>query len=151
MKIILQENVDKLGTRGAVVEVAAGYARNYLLPRKMAVPATPGNLKALERMRSTFAKKEAVERDAAQSLATQLADVHISIARKSGENDQLFGSVTAADIADALAAKGFTIDKRRIQLHDPIKVISERDVAIKVHYDISATIKLSVTSENKEQ
>ncbi len=103
MKIILQENVDKLGTRGAVVDVKPGYARNYLLPRKMAVPATAGNLKALERMRATFAKKEAVEHEAAVQLAAAIGALSVTIKRKSGENDQLFGSVTAA-IASAISA-----------------------------------------------
>jgi large subunit ribosomal protein L9 len=147
MKIILKENVEKLGLRGAVVEVAAGYARNYLLPRNMAMEATPGNLKGLEKMRGAFAKREATEREAAQSLAAQLADVKVSIARKAGDNDQLFGSVTSADIAEALAAQGFTIDKRRIQLADPVKIVGEFPVPVKLHHDITATIQLTVAKE----
>jgi large subunit ribosomal protein L9 len=147
MKIILQENIEKLGTRGQVVEVKEGYARNYLLPRALAIPATDGNMKRLEKIRATLAKKEATEKGAAELLAQQLAAVSLTIARKAGENDQLFGSVTAADIAEALAAQGFTVDKRRIQLADPIKVISENEVPVKLHHDVSATIKVSVTRE----
>jgi len=147
MKIILQENVEKLGTRGQVVEVKEGYARNYLLPRALAIAATPGNMKRLEKIRITLAKKEAEEKGAAELLAQQLAAVSLTVARKAGENDQLFGSVTAADISDGLAAQGFTIDKRRVQLAEPIKVISENDVAIKLHHDVTATIKVSVTRE----
>jgi len=147
MKIILQENVDNLGTRGAVVEVAAGYARNYLLPRKMALPATAGNLKALERMRSKFAQKEAVERDAAQQMAQTIAALSVTIKRKSGENDQLFGSVTAADIAEAIAAQGHTVDKRRVLLSEPLKTLGERDVTVRLHHDVSATIKVTVAKD----
>ena len=147
MKIILRENVEKLGLRGAVVEVANGYARNYLLPRNMAMEATAGNLKGLEKMRGSFAKREATEREAAQTLAEQLGAVKVSISRKAGENDQLFGSVTSADIAEALAAQGFTIDKRRIQLTDPVKVVGEFPVPVKLHHDITATIQLTVAKE----
>ncbi len=147
MKIILQENVDNLGTRGAVVEVAAGYARNYLLPRKMALPATAGNLKALERMRSKFAQKEAVEREAAVQMAQAIGTLSVTIKRKSGENDQLFGSVTAADIAEAIAAQGHTVEKRRVLLSEPIKTLGERDIAIRLHHDVSATIKVTVAKD----
>jgi large subunit ribosomal protein L9 len=147
MKIILQENVDKLGTRGAVVDVKDGYARNYLLPRKMAVPATAGNLKALERMRSTFAKREAEEREGAVQLAQAIGALSVTIRRKTGENDQLFGSVTAADIAEAIAAHGHSIDKRRVQLHEPLKTLGERDVVVRLHHDVNATVKVTVARE----
>jgi len=147
MKIILQENVDNLGTRGAVVEVAAGYARNYLLPRKMALPATAGNLKVLERMRSKFAQKEAVERDAAVQMAQAIGALSVTIKRKSGENDQLFGSVTAADIAEAIAAQGHTVEKRRVLLSEPIKTLGEREVSVRLHHDVSATIKVTVAKD----
>ncbi len=147
MKIILQENVEKLGTRGQIVEVAEGYARNYLLPRSLAIPASTGNMKRLEKIRVTLAKKEATEKGAAELLAQQLSAASVSIARKAGENDQLFGSVTAADIVGALAAQGFTIDKRRIQLAEPIKVVSEHEVPVKLHHDVTATLKVSVTRE----
>ena len=113
MQIILQEDVEKLGNRGEVVEVAEGYARNFLLPRKLGLEATAGNLKRLERMRAHFAKKEATEKDAAEKLGELLAAVALEFTRKAGENDQLFGSVTSLDVAEALAAKGFEIDRKQ--------------------------------------
>jgi large subunit ribosomal protein L9 len=147
MQIILQEDVEKLGTRGQVVEVAEGYARNFLLPRKLALEASAGNMKRLEKMRAVFAKKEATEKGDAQKLAELLAGVSLEVARKAGENDQLFGSVTSADISDALAAKGFTIDKRKIVLAEPLKVIGEYEVPLKLHREVSATVKLAVKKE----
>ncbi len=147
MQIILQEDVEKLGNRGEIVEVAPGYARNYLLPKKLAMEATPGNLKRLERMRATFAKREADDRASAQTLSDLLANVSLTLTRKAGENDQLFGSVTTADISAALEAQGYKIDKRKIQLTDPIKLIGEYQVAIKLHRDIVANVKLAVTRE----
>ncbi len=147
MQIILQEDVEKLGTRGQVVEVKAGYARNFLLPRKLALEASPGNMKRLEKMRATFAKKEATEKGDAQKLAELLAGVSLELTRKAGDNDQLFGSVTTADISDALAAKGFTIDKKKITLAEPIKVVGEYDIPIKLHREITATVKLAVKKE----
>ena len=147
MQIILQEDVEKLGNRGEVVEVAEGYARNYLLPRKLALEASAGNLKRLERMRTTFAKREATERGDAEKLAESLNGVSIALMRKAGESDQLFGSVNAADIAEALAAQGFTVDRRKIQLTDPIKLIGEYQVPVKLHRDVVANVKLNVTKE----
>jgi large subunit ribosomal protein L9 len=147
MQIILQEDVDKLGNRGEVVTVAEGYARNYLLPRKLALEATSGNMKRLEKMRAAFAKKEAVERGDAQKLADLLAEVSLEISRKSGENDQLFGSVTNADIAEALAAKGFTIDKKKITLAEPIKTVGEFEIPIKLHREVVNKVKLTVKKE----
>ncbi|HEV2342414.1 MAG TPA: 50S ribosomal protein L9 [Candidatus Acidoferrales bacterium] len=148
MEIILQEDVDKLGNRGQVVTVAEGYARNYLLPRKLAVPADKGNMKRLEKMRAAFAKKEATERESAQKQAELLAAVALKMTRKAGENDQLFGSVTTADISDALAAQGYTIDKRKIQLDDAIKVVGEFPITIKLFRDVTATVKLTVERES---
>jgi large subunit ribosomal protein L9 len=147
MQIILQEDVEKLGNRGQVVEVAEGYARNFLLPRKLALEASAGNMKRLERMRATFAKKEATEKDAAQKLAELLTGVSISLTRKAGENDQLFGSVTTADLSAALEAQGYTIDKRKITLTDPIKLIGEYQVPIKLHREVTANVKLVVSKE----
>ncbi len=147
MQIILQEDVEKLGTRGQVVEVKEGYARNFLLPRKLALEASAGNMKRLEKMRATFAKKEATEKGDAQKLAELLAGVSLELTRKAGDNDQLFGSVTTADISDALAAKGFTIDKKKITLAEPIKVVGEYDIPIKLHREITATVKLAVKKE----
>jgi large subunit ribosomal protein L9 len=149
MQIILQEDVEKLGTRGQVVEVKAGYARNFLLPRKLALEASPGNMKRLEKMRAVFAKKEAVEKGDAQKLAELVSAVSLEITRKAGENDQLFGSVTNADISEALAAQGFTIDKRKITLAEPIKVIGEYEVPLKLHREVTTNVKLSVKKEQQ--
>ena len=147
MQIILQEDVEKLGTRGQVVDVTDGYARNFLLPRKLAIAATPGNLKRLEKIRSTLAKRTATEREGAQKQAELLAAATVTLARKAGENDQLFGSVTAADIAEALAAQGYQVDKRRIELGEPIKLIGEYQVTAKLHRDVTAAIKVIVQRE----
>ena len=147
MQIILQEDVEKLGHRGDVVTVKPGYARNFLLPRKLAIQATSGNMKALERIRTALAKKTATELEAAQKQAQLLDGVALKFARKTGENDQMFGSVTAADIADGLGTQGFKIDKRQIQLAEPIKVIGERDVTVKVFRDVTAGIKVTVEKE----
>ncbi len=147
MQIILQEDVEKLGTRGQIVEVAAGYARNFLLPRKLAIAATPGNLKRLEKIRSVLDKRTATEREGAQKQAEVLAAASVTLARKAGENDQLFGSVTAADIAEALAAQGYQVDKRKIELREPIKLIGEYQVTAKLHHDVAATIKVVVQRE----
>jgi large subunit ribosomal protein L9 len=147
MQIILQEDVEKLGTRGQLVEVAAGYARNYLLPRKLGIEATPGNMKRLEKMRATFAKKEATEKEAAQKLAELLTAVSVTLTRKAGENDQLFGSVTSGDVAEALAAQGFNIEKRKIVLADPIKIVGEFEIPIKLHREVTSSVKLTVKKE----
>ena len=147
MQIILQEDIDKLGHRGDVVTVKPGYARNYLLPRKLAVEATEGNLKAIERIRTALAKKTATEIEAAQKQAELLNLVALKFTRKTGENDQMFGSVTSADIAEGLAAQGFKIDKRQVQLAEPIKIIGESPVTIKVFREVTAQIKVSVEKE----
>jgi len=147
MQIILQEDVEKLGTRGQLVDVAEGYARNFLLPRKLGLEANAGNMKRLEKMRAAFAKKEATEKEAASTLAGLLANVSVELSRKAGESDQLFGSVTSSDIAEALAAKGFTVDKRKIVLADPIKTVGEFDVPVKLHREVNASIKVIVRKE----
>ncbi|MFZ3217491.1 MAG: 50S ribosomal protein L9 [Candidatus Acidiferrales bacterium] len=147
MQIILQEDVEKLGTRGQLVEVAEGYARNFLLPRKLGLEATAGNLKRLERMRAHFAKKEATEKDAAQKQGEQLAGVSLEFTRKAGENDQLFGSVTSLDVAEALAAKGFEIDRKRIVLGEPIKVMGDYEVPVKLHREVTVNVKVAVKKE----
>jgi large subunit ribosomal protein L9 len=147
MQIILQEDVEKLGTRGQLVDVAEGYARNFLLPRKLGLEATPGNMKRLEKMRAVFAKKEATEKDSAQKLAELLAGVSLTLVRKAGENDQLFGSVTSGDISEALAAQGYTIEKRKITLADPIKLVGEYEIPVKLHREVSASVKLAVKKE----
>ena len=148
MEIILQEDVEKLGNRGQVVTVKEGYARNYLLPRKLAIPANASNMKRLEKMRAAFAKKEATEREGAQQQAAQLASVSLKLSRKAGENDQLFGSVTSGDIAEALKAQGYEIDKRKIQLNDPIKLVGEYPITLKLYRDVTATVNLTVERES---
>ncbi len=147
MQIILQEDVEKLGNRGELVDVAAGYARNFLLPRKLGIEATPGNMKRLERMRVSFAKKEATEKGAAQTLADSLQGVSLAFTRKAGENEQLFGSVTSADIAEALEAQGYHIDKRKITLADPIKIVGDYGIPVKLHREITSNVKVTVRKE----
>jgi large subunit ribosomal protein L9 len=147
MQIILQEDVEKLGNRGDVVTVKPGYARNFLLPHKLAIAATAGNMKALERIRGALAKKTATELDAAKKQAELLTGVSLKFTRKTGENDQMFGSVTTADIADGLKAQGFEVDKRQIQLKDPVKALGEYPVTVKVFRDITAEIKIHVDKE----
>src|SRR5512137_754762 len=121
MEVILRDHVENLGRRGDVVKVADGYARNYLLPRKLALPVTPGNLKVVERQRKIADAAEAAERAGAEAIAVRLTHAECVMARRVGEHQTLYGSVTAADIADELAVKGFEIDKRRIQLAEPLK------------------------------
>ena len=144
MQIILQEDVDKLGHRGQVVEVAEGYARNYLLPRKLALPVSAGNLKQVEQIKRALAKREATEREGAQKQAELLAGLVVEFARNAGENDQMFGSVTAADISASLAAQGYTVDKRKLHLDQPIKTLGEFDVPAKLHREVTASIKVIV-------
>jgi large subunit ribosomal protein L9 len=147
MQIILQEDVDKLGHRGQIVEVAEGYARNYLLPRKLALPVSQGNLKQLEQIKRSLAKREATEREGAQKQAELLGTLTVEFARKAGENEQMFGSVTASDISESLAAQGYTVDKRKIQLEQPIKTLGEYQVPAKLHREVTASIKVIVRKE----
>ena len=147
MEIILRDHVDNLGRRGEVVKVANGYGRNYLLPRKLALLATEGNKTVVERERAKFDAKEAEERKVVQAQADRLANVEVVITRRVGDTQALYGSVTTSDIAEALAAKGFDIDRRTLQLADPIKKIGEVDVTIKLHRDVTATIKVKVVAE----
>jgi large subunit ribosomal protein L9 len=147
MQIILQEDIDKLGHRGDIVTVKPGYARNFLLPRKLAIEATQGNMKALERIRGALAKKTATELDAAQKQAAQVNGIALRFIRKTGENDQLFGSVTTSDIADALGSKGFKIDKRQVQLKEPIKALGEYPVTVKIFREVTAEVKATVEKE----
>jgi large subunit ribosomal protein L9 len=150
MQIILQEDVEKLGNRGQVVEVAEGYARNFLLPRKLALEASAGNLKRLEKMRAVFAKKEATEKEAAQKLAELLTGVSVELRRRAGDNDQLFGSVTSSDISESLAGQGFNIDKRKVALTEPIKVVGEYEIPLKLHREVTASVKLAVKKEEAQ-
>ena len=148
MQIILQEDVEKLGNRGDVVTVKPGYARNFLLPNKLAVEATPGNMKALERIRGALAKKTATELESAKKQAELLNLVSLKFSRKTGENDQMFGSVTTGDIAEGLKGQGFNIDKRQVQLAEPLKILGEFPVAIKVFREVTAEIKVHVDKES---
>jgi large subunit ribosomal protein L9 len=147
MEVILLENIEKLGSRGQVVKVADGYGRNYLLPKNLAVAATPQNRKRMEQQRVRFLKLEAKEKGDAEGLATLLQGVSITLTRKSGEKGTLFGSVTAIDIAERLAAQGYNIDRRKIALDSPLKVLGEYDVPIKLHRDVTAFIKVRVEGE----
>jgi len=149
MEVILREHIDNLGRRGDLVKVADGYARNYLLPRKMALLATEGNKKVIERERAKFDANEAEEQKVAQAVADRLGNVEIEIARKVGETDALFGSVTNGDIAEALTGKGFDIDRRKIQLHEPIKKLGEVTVPVKLHRDVVVQLKVKVVAEGK--
>ena len=133
MEVILREHVENLGQRGDVVKVASGYARNYLLPRKLALTVTDGNRKQIERERKVADMREAEERQGAEALAARLAAVEIVIARRVGGTEALYGSVTSADIAESLAARGFEIERRKIQLADPIKQLGEFQVPIRLH------------------
>ena len=147
MEVILREDVEKLGNRGELVKVASGYARNYLLPKKLAVAATDANRKIVEQERHAHLRKEAKLKDEAQELSKLMTGVSVTIAQKAGENDQLFGSVTSKDIADALEAKDFTIDRRKIHLDDPIKQLGEYKVPVRLHKDVTAEITVTVVKE----
>ncbi|HKT80425.1 MAG TPA: 50S ribosomal protein L9 [Vicinamibacterales bacterium] len=147
MEVILREHVENVGRRGEVVKVADGYARNFLLPRKMALPVTEGNKKQIERERAKFDAKELEERKVAEAVAARLESIEIVIARKVGETEALYGSVTTADIAAALADKGFDIDRRKLQLADAIKKIGEVTVPVKLHRDVVTNIKVQVVPE----
>ena len=147
MEVILRQDIDKLGSRGQVIRVAAGYARNFLLPRKLAFAATESNKKIVEQERQAHVRKEAKLQGEAQELSKLLEGVSVTITQKAGENDQLFGSVTSKDVGDGLAAKGFTIDRRKIQLDEPIKQLGEFKVLIKVHKDVTAEVTVVVAKE----
>ena len=147
MEVILRQHVDNLGKRGEIVKVAAGYARNYLLPRKLALPATDGNKRHVERERKIMEAREADERGQAQAIADRLETVEIALARRVGETEQLYGSVTSADIADFLKGKGFEIDRRKLILPEPIKTLGEHAVPLRLHRDVTVTLKVQVSKE----
>ena len=147
MEVILREFVEKLGKRGEVVKVSDGYARNYLLPRKLALPATDGNKKHVERERKIMETREAEEKGQAEAMASRLGLVEISIPRRVGETDQLYGSVTAVDIADHLKSKGFEIDRRNLILPEPIKTIGDHKVPLKLHRDVTVPLVVKVVKE----
>jgi large subunit ribosomal protein L9 len=147
MEVILREHVEHLGNRGEVVKVADGYARNYLLPRKLALLVTDGNKKQIEREKVKFDAKEAEEKKVAEAMAERLASVEVEIARKVGETQALYGSVTSSDVAEALAAKGFDVDRRKLQLAEPIKHLGEVQVPVKLHREVVAQVKVRVVAE----
>ena len=147
MEVILKEDVVNLGHRGDVVKVADGYGRNFLLPRKLALQATLANKAVIETMKTSAARRSASEKVQAEELVAKLEPLALSFTRKSGESGQLFGSVTSADIAAALAAKGFEIDRLKIVLNEPLKTVGDFDVAIKLHREVTAQIKVKVLAE----
>jgi len=149
MDVILREDIDKLGTRGQLVKVAPGYARNFLLPNKMAVAATESNKKILEQERQAYLRREAKVESEAKDLGKMLGAVAITIRQKAGENDQLFGSVTSKDIAEALEAQGYTIERRKIALEEPIKTLGEFKVPVKLHREVTAEITVTVAKEEE--
>lgn len=151
MEVILKEDVAKLGSRGDMVKVAEGYGRNFLLPRRLAIEATSGNKKVIEQMRAASVRRSAKEKAQAEELSKQFDGISVSFQRRSGEHDQLFGSVTSGDLADALAKKGFNIDRRKIQLHEPLKTVGDFTVPVKLHKDVTAHLKVVIEKESVEQ
>jgi large subunit ribosomal protein L9 len=147
MEVILREHVDNLGRRGDIVKVAAGYGRNYLLPRKLALAVNDNNKRQIERERTAAEARELEEKSQAEAYAERLSQADIAIARRVGENDTLYGSVTSADVAQALHAKGFEIDKRKITMADPLKALGEYTLPIRVHRDVTAEVKVKVVAE----
>jgi len=150
MEVILKEDVEKLGHRGDIVKVAEGYGRNFLLPRKLAIEASGANKAVIQQMKASAVRKSAKEKTSAEGLAQQLNDVQLTFERKVGEKDHLFGSVTSADIASALEGKGFTIDRRKIHLDDPLKSLGEFHVPVKLHREVTAHVKVTVSPEGGE-
>jgi len=148
MEVILRTHVDKLGNRGEIVKVAEGYARNYLLPRKLALVATEGNKKHVERERKIVEMREAEERSVADAVAARLAGVELVFPRRVGETEHLYGSVTSGDIAEALKGKGFEVDRRKLILPEALKTLGEHSVNLKLHRDVTVTLKVLVTKEN---
>jgi large subunit ribosomal protein L9 len=150
MEVILREDIEKLGNRGDLVKVASGYARNFLLPKRMAVAATGANRKIVEQERQAHLRKEAKLKSEAEDLLKLINGVSVTIVQKAGDQDQLFGSVTSKDVGDALAAKDFTIDRRKIQLDEPIKQLGEFKVPVRLHKDVTAEITVLVVREEGE-
>ncbi len=147
MEVILKEDIEKLGNRGDVVKVAEGYGRNFLLPRKLAIEATKANKTVIEQMKASSLRRSAKEKGQAEELSKQFDGVTLSFQRKVGEKDHLFGSVTSSDIADALSAKGFNVDRRKIQLAEPIKSLGEFTVPVKLHREVTTRVTVQVSAE----
>jgi large subunit ribosomal protein L9 len=151
MEVILKEDVANLGHRGDVVKVADGYGRNFLLPRKLALQATLANKAVIEQMKAAAARRSATEKAQAEALVTKLEPVVLTFTRKSGESGQLFGSVTPADIASELESKGFEVDRRKIQLNEPIKSLGNFNVAVKLHREVTAHLKVQVVADAAQE
>ncbi|MDE3103711.1 MAG: 50S ribosomal protein L9 [Acidobacteriota bacterium] len=151
MEVILKEDVNKLGHRGDVVKVADGYGRNYLLPEKLAIEATAANKAVIEQMKASAVRKSAKEKASAETLASELNAVELVFERKVGENDHLFGSVTSGDIAQELEAKGFTVDRRKISLEEPLKQLGEYHVPVKLHREVTSHVKVTVKGEATDE
>jgi large subunit ribosomal protein L9 len=151
MEVILKEDVNKLGHRGDVVKVADGYGRNYLLPEKLAIEATVANKAVIDKMKASAVRKSAREKVDAEQLAVQLNAVELVFERKVGESDHLFGSVTSSDIAHELESKGFTVDRRKIALDDPLKTIGEYHVPVKLHREVTSHVKVTVKGDKEEE
>lgn len=147
MEVILKEDVAKLGSRGDVVKVAEGYGRNYLLPRKLAIQASAGNRAVIEQMKAASVRRSAKERTQAEELAKQFEGLSLAFQRRSGEQDQLFGSVTSGDIAEALEKKGFNVDRRKVQVHEPLKTLGEFTIPVKLHKDVTTHVKVVIEKE----
>jgi large subunit ribosomal protein L9 len=150
MEVILKEDVAKLGSRGDMVKVAEGYGRNFLLPRKLAIEATSGNKKVIEQMKAASVRRSAKEKAQAEELSKQFDGLSVSFQRKSGEHDQLFGSVTSSDVAEALEKKGFDVDRRKIQLHEALRTLGEFTIPIKLHKDVTTHLKVVIEKEAAE-
>jgi large subunit ribosomal protein L9 len=151
MEVILREHVENLGRRGEIVEVADGYARNYLLPRKLALLATQGNRQQVAREQVKFEMREAEERKIADAMAARMGDLEIEISRRVGETEVLYGSVTTSDVAEAMSLKGFDIDRRKVQLQEPIKKLGEFEVPVRLHRDVTAHVKVKVVAEGETE
>jgi len=150
MEVILKEDVPKLGSRGDVVKVAEGFGRNYLLPRRLAIQATSANKKVIEQMKAAALRRSAKEKAQAEELAKQFDGLSVSFTRRAGEHDQLFGSVTSSDIAEALSKKRFDVDRRKIQLHEPLKTLGEFTVPLKLHKDVTTHLKVMIEKDAAE-
>jgi large subunit ribosomal protein L9 len=150
MKVVLRQDVEHLGERGQVVNVAPGYARNFLLPKGLAMEATPGNLRTLELQRKVWVAREGKELEEAKAYAARLGAVELTITKKAGESETLYGSVTNSELAEMLAAKGFEVDRRRILLDEPIKTLGEFTVPVKLHRQVTARVKLQVVAEAEQ-
>jgi large subunit ribosomal protein L9 len=151
MEVILKEDINKLGHRGDVVKVADGYGRNYLLPTKLAIEATIANRAVIEQMKSSAIRKSVAEKGGAEELAAKLNEVVITFERKTGENGQLFGSVTSQDIAHELELQGYKVDRRKIHLENPLRTTGEFHVPIKLHREVSAHLQVTIKSDAPER